>query len=77
MAGSLRTPSFLPLGPAAGVPDDRGVLSAHCPRHGRTVLLTTAQIRGVTSGERAHVVRWTCTCGATGSTTFPRRSTLT
>jgi hypothetical protein len=49
------------------------MISAHCPRHGRTVLLTAAQIRGVESGERGHLVRWTCTCGTRGTTTFPRR----
>lgn len=49
------------------------MLSTHCPRHGRTVLLTAAQIHGVESSERGHLVRWTCTCGTHGTTTFPRR----
>jgi hypothetical protein len=49
------------------------MLSAHCPRHGRNVLLTTSQIRGVESTERGHLVRWTCTCGTRGSTVLPGR----
>jgi hypothetical protein len=47
------------------------MLSAHCPRHGRNVLLTAAQIHGVESSERGHLVRWTCTCGTRGTTSIP------
>ncbi|MDP1820526.1 MAG: hypothetical protein Q8K58_11645 [Acidimicrobiales bacterium] len=49
------------------------MLRAHCPRHGRPVLLPTAYIDGIDNSERAIVVRWHCTCGESGSTRFPRR----
>ena len=52
------------------------MISAHCPRHGHTVLLPTSRIRGVESSERGHLVRWTCTCGTKGTTTLPHRSAL-
>ncbi len=53
------------------------MLSAHCPRHGRQVLVTTGQIDGIDNTDRGIVVRWSCTCGERGTTRFPqRRSTI-
>jgi hypothetical protein len=52
------------------------MLNAHCPRHGRNVLLTAAHIRGIESDEHGHTVRWTCTCGNRGTTTFPQRTPI-
>jgi hypothetical protein len=49
------------------------MLSAHCPRHGTNVLVTTSRIDGIDNTERGIVVRWHCTCGQRGSTTFPAR----
>ncbi len=49
------------------------MLSAHCPRHGRTVLVPTAQIDAIDNHDTSIVVRWHCTCGEHGSTRFPRR----
>lgn len=49
------------------------MLSAHCPRHDATVLVPTAQIHAIDNTERAMVVRWRCTCGHQGRTSFPRR----
>lgn len=49
------------------------MLSAHCPRHGRTVLVPTSRIAGIDTTERGHVVRWRCSCGELGSTTLPAR----
>ncbi len=49
------------------------MFSAHCPRHGRTVLLPTSSIAGIDNTAREMVVRWRCTCGEAGTTRFPRR----
>jgi hypothetical protein len=52
------------------------MLRAHCPRHGRDVVLTAAQIHGIESARDGHLVRWTCTCGTRGTTTLPPRLTV-
>lgn len=49
------------------------MLSAHCPRHGRTVLVPTSSIDGIDNTSDGIVVRWHCTCGEPGRTRFPRR----
>ncbi len=49
------------------------MLSAHCPRHGRTVLIPTSRIDGISNGDRHLTVHWHCTCGERGATRFPRR----
>lgn len=49
------------------------MLSAHCPRHGRTVLVPTSAIDGIDNTQAGIVVRWHCTCGHPGTTRFPRR----
>lgn len=51
------------------------MLSAHCPRHGRTVLVATSQIDGIDHTNSTLVVRWHCTCGTHGTTHFPRART--
>jgi hypothetical protein len=53
--------------------EDGGMLSAHCPRHGRQVLVTTGQIDGIDNTDRGIVVRWSCTCGERGTSRFPHR----
>ena len=50
------------------------MLSAHCPRHGRNVLVTTSRIDAIDNTERAIVVRWHCTCGHQGTSRFARRT---
>jgi hypothetical protein len=52
--------------------ENGGMLRAHCPRHGRTVLVATSQIDGIDHTNSTLVVRWHCTCGTPGSTHFPR-----
>lgn len=49
------------------------MLSAHCPRHGRTVLVPTSAIDGIDNTSSGIVVRWRCSCGEAGRTRFPRR----
>lgn len=49
------------------------MFSAHCPRHGRTVLVPTSAIDGIDNTSAGVVVRWHCTCGETSRTRFPRR----
>lgn len=49
------------------------MLSAHCPRHGRTVLVTTSAIDRIENTPDGIVVRWHCTCGEAGATRFPAR----
>ncbi len=49
------------------------MLSAHCPRHGRTVLVPTSSIDGIDNTSDAILVRWHCSCGQPGTTRFPRR----
>jgi hypothetical protein len=49
------------------------MLSAHCPVHGRDVFIPTSRIQGIENGDRAMVVRWRCSCGTVGTTSFPRR----
>jgi hypothetical protein len=50
------------------------MLRGHCPRHGRTVLVSTSRIEGVDTVDGAHLVRWRCTCGARSITRVDRRS---
>lgn len=49
------------------------MLSAHCPRHDRTVLVPTSAIDGIDNTAAGIVVRWHCTCGETGTTRFSPR----
>jgi hypothetical protein len=49
------------------------MLEAHCPRHGRTVLVPSSGIDGVENTAHGIVVRWHCTCGERGTTRFARR----
>lgn len=49
------------------------MLSAHCPRHGRTVLVATSSIDHIDNTEAGIVVHWHCTCGERGATRFPPR----
>jgi hypothetical protein len=49
------------------------MLRAHCPIHGRDVLIPTSRIQGIDNGDLAMVVRWRCSCGSRGTTSFPRR----
>lgn len=49
------------------------MLTEHCPRHGRNVLVPTSAIDGIDNTARAIVVRWHCTCGHSGTSRFPRR----
>ena len=49
------------------------MLSAHCPRHGRTVLVPTARIEGVEPVDGGHLVRWRCSCGARSTTRVARQ----
>jgi hypothetical protein len=49
------------------------MLSAHCPRHGRTVLVPTSRIEGIAADAAGHVVRWRCSCGAHQTTRVERR----
>lgn len=49
------------------------MLSAHCPRHGRTVLVPTSAIDAIDNTLDGIVVRWHCTCGQLGATRYPRR----
>ena len=52
------------------------MLSAHCPRHGRTVLIPTSRITGIVNGDDGFTVRWQCLCGERSSTRIPRRRAL-
>jgi hypothetical protein len=49
------------------------MLSAHCPRHGRTVLVPTSRIESVLSHEDHHLVQWRCSCGTRSTTRLARR----
>lgn len=42
------------------------MMSVHCPRHGREVLLGHRQIRGVDGRGDDLTVRWVCWCGHEG-----------
>ena len=55
--------------------DTGTMLSAHCPRHGRTVLIPTSRITGIDNGADGFTVRWQCLCGERSSTRIPRRRT--
>ena len=50
------------------------MIQAHCPRHGGNVFVPMSQIEAVHSIGAEHVVRWRCTCGTRGTTSFPRRA---
>lgn len=42
------------------------MLSAHCPRHGGEVLVSTRQILAIEGRGRDMSVRWACSCGHVG-----------
>ena len=42
------------------------MMSIHCPRHGRDVLVGHGQILGI-EGQVATTVRWVCACGHQGT----------
>ena len=46
------------------------------PDHGRTVLVPTSRIDTIQNTERHIVVAWHCSCGAPGTTRFPRRRVM-
>jgi hypothetical protein len=48
------------------------MLSAHCPRHGRTVLVPTSRIEAIATDAAGHVVRWRCSCGERSTTRIGR-----
>lgn len=50
------------------------MLSAHCPRHGRTVLVPTSRIEAVTSLQDHHLVQWRCSCGTRSTARIDRLS---
>lgn len=52
------------------------MISGHCPRHGRQVLVTTSAIEAIDNTPSGFVVRWHCTCGERSSTLVPRRRPL-
>ena len=68
----MRPGSRLPLVVGGIRADNDCMLSAHCPRHRRTVLVATSQIDGIDHSDDALIVRWHCTCGTRGTTHFPR-----
>ena len=68
----MRPGAMLPLVGGPIDADNVPMLRAHCPRHDRTVLVATSQIDGVDHTERAILVRWHCTCGTRGTTSFQR-----
>lgn len=43
------------------------MMSVHCPRHGREVLLGHRQILGIEGRGAEMTVRWVCWCGHEGS----------
>ncbi len=49
------------------------MLRAHCPRHGRTVLVPSSGIDGIDNTSSGIVVRWHCTCGERGATRIANR----
>lgn len=55
------------------VHSELAMFSAHCPRHGRTVLVPTSAIDGIDNTAAGIVVRWHCTCGEAARSRFPRR----
>jgi hypothetical protein len=48
------------------------MFSAHCPHHGRQVLIPTSRIEAVDAVDGAHLVRWRCTCGTRSTTRVVR-----
>jgi hypothetical protein len=51
------------------------MLSAHCPRHGREVLVSPRQIVDITGAGASMTVRWVCACGHR-ATYRPHRATV-
>ncbi len=49
------------------------MLSAHCLRHARTILVSSSEIQRIDNTEAGIVVHWRCTCGEPGQTRYPRR----
>jgi hypothetical protein len=43
------------------------MMSIHCPRHGREVLVGPRQILGIEGRGRDLTVRWACVCGHHGT----------
>jgi hypothetical protein len=43
------------------------MMSIHCPRHGREVLVGPSQILGIEGRGRDLTVRWACVCGHHGT----------
>ena len=43
------------------------MMSIHCPRHGRDVLVGHGQILGIEGRGRDLTVRWVCACGHQGT----------
>jgi hypothetical protein len=52
------------------------MLSAHCSRHGTTVLVPTSRIEAVESLHGSHAVRWRCSCGTRQTTLVPGRRAI-
>jgi hypothetical protein len=73
MAVIMRSASRLPVVCDRKKADIGCMLSAHCPRHGRTVLIPTSRIDGIVNGDHHFTVSWRCLCGEQGSTRVPRR----
>ena len=49
------------------------MLRAHCPRHGRAVLVPSSGIDCIENTSSGIVVRWHCTCGERGATRIANR----
>lgn len=49
------------------------MLSAHCSRHGQTVLVPTSRIEAVETVDGRHAVRWRCSCGNRQTTVLAGR----
>jgi hypothetical protein len=43
------------------------MMSVHCPRHGREVLIAHRQILGIDGRGAEMTVRWVCWCGHEGT----------
>ena len=58
--------------------EDERMLTVHCPRHGREVLINERRILGIEPDGDHLTVSWVCWCGHRGShrTGRPRRSAI-
>jgi hypothetical protein len=52
------------------------MMSIHCPRHGREVLVGPGQILGIEGQGRDLTVRWVCACGHEGTHRPQQRSAV-